>query len=69
MRKFKEQMAAGEVSIHPMAETVRKSKMIMHIQESNIQGTVFGGHLMRIAFDNSFLTAALFQRSADDLEL
>ena len=52
-----------------MSHTQRESSMIMHSQDRNRHGKIFGGFLMRQAFDMSFLTAALFQRSKNRPEL
>ena len=43
-----------------MNTTVRKSTLLMHAQERNRHFKVFGGYLMRLAFDNSMMTAMLF---------
>ena len=46
-----------------MKSTERASTILMHSQERNVHGKIFGGYLMRQAFMMSWLTAALFQRS------
>ena len=45
-----------------MKHTERESTVLMHSQERNVHGKIFGGYLMRQAFEMGWLTAALFQK-------
>lgn len=49
----------GEIMV-PMAKTVNESVQLMFPQERNLHGKVFGGFLMRQAYELCFLTAATF---------
>ena len=42
-----------------MRETEKRTQMLMHGQDRNRHGKMFGGYLMREAFDISFATACL----------
>lgn len=47
-------------TIVPMSETVTQSVQLMFPQERNLHGKVFGGFLMRMAFELCFTNAAIF---------
>ncbi|GAA5973757.1 hypothetical protein JCM11641_005119 [Rhodosporidiobolus odoratus] len=47
-----------------MNDTRLKSAQIMHPQERNMHSKIFGGFLMRMAYETAYSTAALFARSA-----
>ncbi|GAA5932046.1 hypothetical protein JCM3775_004222 [Rhodotorula graminis] len=51
-------------SIVWMADTRVNSATLMHPQERNVHNKVFGGYLMRIAYETAYSTACLFARSA-----
>jgi len=51
----------GKAQIVPMALTERQSSHLMHSQDRNRHGKIFGGYLMRESFDLSWLTAHLFE--------
>lgn len=55
-------------SVVPTRETRRTTTLIMHGQDRNIHGKVFGGYLMREAFDISYLTV-LCQSDGESPEL
>ena len=40
-----------------MKSTVLKSVILMHYQDRNIHGKVFGGHIIKSAFDLAFIAA------------
>ena len=43
----------------PMRNTEKRTQMLMHGQDRNRHGKMFGGYLMREAFDISFATASM----------
>jgi len=43
-----------------MKHTVQHSVNLMHFQQRNIHGKIFGGHLMRMGFEIGYITAACF---------
>lgn len=43
-------------SVMTTSETICKTRLLMHGQDRNVHGKVFGGYLMREAFDISYLT-------------
>ncbi|GAA6030042.1 hypothetical protein JCM8097_009228 [Rhodosporidiobolus ruineniae] len=47
-----------------MSDTRIKSAQLMHPQERNVHNKVFGGYIMRLAYENAYSTACLFARSA-----
>ncbi|BGP37172.1 hypothetical protein JCM10450v2_001078 [Rhodotorula kratochvilovae] len=47
-----------------MSDTRINSATLMHPQERNVHNKVFGGYLMRIAYETAYSTACLFARSA-----
>ena len=49
------------VKITAMNKTEIESTLLMHGQDRNRHGKIFGGYLMRQAFDMSWITASLFQ--------
>lgn len=42
-----------------MADTLKKTQILMHGQDRNRHGKMFGGYLMREAFEISWITACL----------
>ena len=42
-----------------MSETERRTQILMHSQEKNRHGKMFGGFLMRHAFEIAYITASL----------
>lgn len=46
-----------------MSDTVLSSAVLQHPQESNVHGKVFGGYIMRIAYEQAYSTACLFARN------
>lgn len=48
--------------------TLRKAE-VMHSQDRNINGKIFGGHLMRLALELAYATASAFSRSRPSLSL
>lgn len=46
-----------------MSETDVGSAQLMHPQESNVHGKIFGGYLMRLAYESAYSTACIFARS------
>lgn len=55
------------IEVIPMSQTERESTLLMHSQERNVHGKIFGGYLMRRAFEMGWLTAALFQQKKTQL--
>lgn len=47
-----------------MSDTRVNSAQLMHPQERNVHNKVFGGYLMRLAYETAYSTACLFSRSA-----
>ncbi|GAA5967911.1 hypothetical protein JCM21900_000743 [Sporobolomyces salmonicolor] len=47
-----------------MNDTRINSAQLMHPQERNVHNKVFGGYLMRLAYETAYSTACLFSRSA-----
>ena len=43
-----------------MRDTLQEAYEVMHIQDKNIQGTVFGGYIMKNAFELAYLCVRLF---------
>ncbi|KAG2435700.1 hypothetical protein HXX76_006899 [Chlamydomonas incerta] len=43
----------------PMARTELQSSVLMHSQDRNAFDVIFGGHLLRLAYEHAFATAAL----------
>lgn len=43
-----------------MSDTIFKNTVLMHLQNRNIFGKMFGGHIMRIAFELGFIVAQCF---------
>lgn len=43
-----------------MKHTIQRSVQIMHHQNRNVHGKVFGGHLMRVGFEIGFIAACCF---------
>lgn len=39
-----------------MPDTVQESYTYMHAQEKNVQNTIFGGYIMKMAFELAFLS-------------
>ncbi|BEJ10381.1 hypothetical protein CcaverHIS641_0704160 [Cutaneotrichosporon cavernicola] len=58
-RDAKDNTLDGEIMV-PMADTVNESVQLMFPQERNLHGKVFGGFLMRQAYELCFTTAATF---------
>lgn len=50
----------GSKDVSFIEETRRESTHFMHPQERNLHGKVFGGYLMRTAYELAFVTANLF---------
>ncbi|KDE05804.1 hypothetical protein MVLG_03893 [Microbotryum lychnidis-dioicae p1A1 Lamole] len=46
-----------------MADTALKSATLNHPTEANVHNKIFGGYLMRLAYETAFATACLFSRS------
>ena len=46
-----------------MSETVRESLVMCMPQDRNIHNNIFGGHLMRLAFELAFSTGVLYSKS------
>ena len=65
LKKLQEQQMKHMVQVSPMNTTVRKSTLLMHSQERNRHNKVFGGYLMRLAFDMAMMTASLHQKNND----
>jgi acyl-coenzyme A thioesterase 9 len=59
VRDSKDGNLDGEIMV-PMAKTVNESVQLMFPQERNLHGKVFGGFLMRQAYELCFTTAATF---------
>lgn len=57
LKQKKSGMGPDEVS---MASTYHKNVMLMHPQKRNIHGKVFGGYLMRLAYEQAWTSAYLF---------
>jgi len=57
-------LASSSVSPLPffkyMKHTVQRSVHLMHFQQRNIHGKIFGGHLMRVGFEIGYITAVCF---------
>ncbi|KAG8846293.1 hypothetical protein FRB96_002045 [Tulasnella sp. 330] len=45
-----------------MQDTKRESLLMMHPQDRNIHSKIFGGHLMRLAYEIGYANASLFTR-------
>lgn len=45
-----------------MSVTAHKSVLLMHSQERNRHGNIFGGYLMRTAYELAWGTASLYGR-------
>jgi acyl-coenzyme A thioesterase 9 len=54
----------SDAHVWPMRSTEMTSLRICHPQERNIHNFIFGGYLMREAFELAYSTAALFTRGA-----
>ncbi|GAA6000670.1 hypothetical protein JCM10207_004602 [Rhodosporidiobolus poonsookiae] len=46
-----------------MSDTRIKSAQLMHPQERNVHNKIFGGYLMRLAYETAYATACLFARA------
>lgn len=46
-----------------MSETELQSAILVHPQERNIHSKIFGGFLMRLAYETAYSTACLFARA------
>ncbi|SCV72640.1 BQ2448_4177 [Microbotryum intermedium] len=46
-----------------MADTALKSATLNHPTDANVHNKIFGGYLMRLAYETAFATACLFSRS------
>ena len=62
-----EKNGTDHIEVIPMKHTERESTVLMHSQERNVHGKIFGGYLMRQAFEMGWLTAALFQKQQTQL--
>lgn len=49
----------------PMEDTVVTATMVMHQQDRNIHGKVFGGLLMRNAFEVAYIAVRQFSQIED----
>mmetsp|Transcript_12799 Transcript_12799/g.28415 ORF Transcript_12799/g.28415 Transcript_12799/m.28415 type:complete len:183 (+) Transcript_12799:2-550(+) len=45
-----------------MASTVFKSSQLMHLQNRNVHGKIFGGYIMKKSFELAYVAACLFCR-------
>lgn len=52
-----------DVEVVLTRETVTRETALMHPQERNLHGKVFGGYLMRLAYELSYSNTVLFARS------
>jgi acyl-coenzyme A thioesterase 9 len=43
-----------------MDNTKFKNTMLMHLQERNVHGKIFGGYLMKVAYELAWATASAF---------
>ncbi len=59
LSKLKQRMRLDPENVVKMAETVKSTQILMHGQDRNRHGKMFGGYLMREAFDISWITAGL----------
>ncbi|GFR48797.1 hypothetical protein Agub_g10747 [Astrephomene gubernaculifera] len=53
------QSLAAPANIVPMRRTVLENSCLMHTQDRNVWDVIFGGHLLRLAYEHAFATAAL----------
>lgn len=60
MNKTRDQKQYNGEAIVPMNETEMQSVQLMFPQERNLHGKVFGGYLMRMAYELCFTNASLF---------
>jgi acyl-coenzyme A thioesterase 9 len=43
-----------------MKNTIFKSVLTMHMQKRNVHGKIFGGYILRVAYDTAYIAAACF---------
>ncbi|KAI5481055.1 acyl-CoA thioester hydrolase [Pseudohyphozyma bogoriensis] len=58
-----ERNAATPSDVVWMSDTRINSALLMHPQERNVHNKVFGGYLMRLAYETAFSTACLFAQT------
>ena len=59
LRKIERIQQTDPGKVVAMKDTEQRTQMLMHGQDRNRHGKMFGGYLMREAFDISFITASL----------
>lgn len=52
-----------------MNDTIQKSIVMCYPQDRNINNKIFGGHLMRLAFELGYASALLFAKSKSNITL
>ena len=43
-----------------MSETTQRNTLLMHLQDKNLSGKIFGGYIMRLAYELGWLTGYRF---------
>ena len=43
-----------------MGETIQRTTLLMHLQDKNLSGKIFGGFILRLAYELGWLTAYKF---------
>jgi acyl-coenzyme A thioesterase 9 len=56
---------APNKNIKWVKDTIHKNVLLMHSQNMNVNGKIFGGYIMRKSFEAAHLSAALFYGTSD----
>lgn len=43
-----------------MKATIQRNTLLMHLQDKNLSGKIFGGYILRLAYELGWLTAFKF---------
>jgi acyl-coenzyme A thioesterase 9 len=65
--KTRNKIVREEKDFMPISSTLKSKSILMHPQQKNIHGKIFGGYLMREAAELSWLCAHMFTKG-DSLE-
>lgn len=55
--------AQGFTNHVPMSSTILKNTMLMHLEDKNLSGKVFGGLILRMGYELGWLCASKFLKS------
>lgn len=48
----------------PISQTTQKTTLLMHLQDKNLSGKIFGGFILRLAYELGWLTAFKFLKGS-----